>query len=84
LSVSVNDVFEFRNKEFVKGYDFIDTKVFLQFSDILAIYLKHQFSDYYETVTISPIDLLLFKANGSALFAERDYTYFTDVVPYQK
>ncbi len=51
---------------------------------ILAIYLKHQFSNVEETDSISPIQSLCFKANGTSLFAERDYTYFTDVIPYQK
>ena len=78
------------NEDLLKFLMYYETKYLSQIIDnkrkeyILAIYLKYQFSDHYETETISPIDSLLFKANGSALFAERDYTYFTDVVPYQK
>ena len=69
---------------------YFETKYLGQITDekrreyILAIYLKHQFSNKETIEQISPIESLHFKANGSSLFAERDYTYFTDVIPYQK
>lgn len=51
---------------------------------VLTTYLKYQYSTNVIIEEISPIETLLFKANGTSLFAERDYSYFTDVVPYQK
>ena len=51
---------------------------------ILTIYLKYQFSNDYTIKTISPVESLMFKANGTTLITQRDYTYFNDVVPYQK
>ena len=42
------------------------------------------FSTKVSTKEISPIESMVFKANGADLFAERDYSYFTNVVPYQK
>lgn len=78
------------SEDLLKYLMYYETKNLGQVTDykrkeyILSIYLKYQFSNNYEIQTISPVESLLFKANGSALFAERDYTYFTDVVPYQK
>ena len=78
------------NEDLLKYLMYYETK-FLSFITldkrkeyILTIYLKYQFSNNYTVETISPIESLVFKVNGSALFAERDYTYFTDVIPYQK
>ena len=50
----------------------------------LTMYLKYTFSNLVIIDEISLINSLLIKANGSNLFAERDYTYFTNVIPYQK
>ncbi len=78
------------SEDLLKYLMYYETKYLYEITDykrkeyLIAMYLKYQFSNEYETQTISPIDSLLFKANGSSLFAERDYTYFTDVVPYQK
>jgi len=33
---------------------------------------------------ISPIESMSIKVDGTDLFAERDYRYFTDVIPYTK
>ncbi len=78
------------SEDLLKYLMYYETKYLSEITDykrkeyLIAMYLKYQFSDAYETQTISPIESLLFKANGTALFSERDYTYFTDVVPYQK
>ena len=78
------------NEDLLKYLMYYDVKYLSQITDnkrkeyILTTYLKYQYSNDYSIETISPIESLLFKANGSSLFAERDYTYFTDVVPYQK
>ena len=50
----------------------------------LSLYLRYMFSNKVIINEISPIDSMVFRANGTDLFAERDYSYFTNVVPYQK
>ena len=50
----------------------------------LCLYLTYMFSTKVSIKEISPIESMVFKANGADLFAERDYSYFTNVVSYQK
>jgi hypothetical protein len=50
----------------------------------LSLYLTYMFSNKVIINEISPIESMVFKANGTELFAERDHSYFTNVVPYQK
>jgi hypothetical protein len=50
----------------------------------ISLYLTYMFSNKIIINEISPIESMVFKANGTELFAERDHSYFTNVVPYQK
>jgi hypothetical protein len=51
---------------------------------ILSMYLKYLYSNKKIVNEISPIESMVIKADGTDLFAERDYRYFTDVIPYNK
>jgi hypothetical protein len=53
-------------------------------NELLRIYLKYQYRSNKIIKQISPIETIEIKANGTSLFGERDYSYFTDVIPYQK
>ena len=50
----------------------------------LMIYLKYQYKPNKIIKQISPIESMEIKVNGTSLFGERDYSYFTNVIPYQK
>ncbi len=51
---------------------------------ILSMYLKYLYSNKKIVEEISPLESLGFKVDGTDLFAARDYTYFSDVVPVTK
>ena len=53
-------------------------------NELLRFYLKYQYRSNKIIKQISPIETIEIKANGTSLFGERDYNYFTDVIPYQK
>jgi hypothetical protein len=77
------------NYDLLKYLMYFENKYLSNLSDskkeyVLTMYLKYQFSNLVIINEISLIKSLLIKANGANLFAERDYTYFTDVIPYQK
>jgi len=50
----------------------------------LTIYLKYLYSNKKIVNEISPVESMIIKVDGTNLFAERDYRYFSDVLPYQK
>jgi len=50
----------------------------------LFYYLKYMYNNSQTINKISPIDSMTFYVNGVELFAARDSTYFTNVVPYDK
>jgi hypothetical protein len=52
--------------------------------NILSMYLKYLFSNKKIVNEISPIESMVIKVDGTNLFAERDYRYFSDVIPYNK
>ena len=77
------------NYDLLKYLMYFENKYLSKLSDskkeyVLTMYLKYQYSNLVIIDKISLIKSLLIKANGANLFAERDYTYFTDVIPYQK
>ena len=51
---------------------------------ILTMYLHYIYSTKQTINTISPINTIKIKANGTDLFAKRDYNYYTNVIPSQK
>jgi hypothetical protein len=51
---------------------------------ILTMYLNYIYSTKKDTMMISPINTIKIKANGTDLFAKRDYSYYTNVIPVQK
>ena len=51
---------------------------------LLSMYLKYLYSNKQIVNEISPIESMVIKVDGTDLFAERDYRYFTDVIPYTK
>ena len=55
-----------------------------QINYILMMYLKYIYSTKQTIHKISPVNSIKIKANGTDLFAERDYNYFTNVVPAEK
>jgi len=50
----------------------------------ISIYLLYLYSNKINVREVSPVQSMLIKVNGSDLFAERDWSYYTNVVPYQK
>jgi hypothetical protein len=52
--------------------------------DILIIYLKFQYSNQVYINEISPLQSLSIRANGTELFAARDYMYYNHAIPYTK
>jgi hypothetical protein len=51
---------------------------------ILGMYLQYIYSTKKVINKISPIKSIRIKANGTDLFAKRDYNYFTNVIPAEK
>jgi len=51
---------------------------------LLSIYLKYLYSNKKIVNEISPVESMVIKVDGTNLFAERDYRYFSDVIPYKK
>lgn len=50
----------------------------------ITIYLSYLYSNKIKVREVSPVQSLLLRVNGNDLFAERDWNYYTNVVPYQK
>jgi hypothetical protein len=50
----------------------------------IMIYIKYMYKNEKIINEISPIKSMVLKVNGTELFSERDYTYYTNVIPYQK
>jgi hypothetical protein len=50
----------------------------------ITIYLLYLYSNKMNVREISPVQSLLLRVNGNDLFAERDWNYYTNVIPYQK
>jgi hypothetical protein len=50
----------------------------------ITIYLSYLYSNKMKVREISPVQSMLLRVNGNDLFAERDWNYYTNVVPYQK
>ena len=48
------------------------------------MYLKYLYSNKQIVNEISPIESMVIKVDGTDLFSEKDYSYFTDVIPYKK
>ena len=51
---------------------------------ILTMYLNYIYSTKQIINMISPINTIKIKANGTDLFAKRDFNYYTNVIPSQK
>jgi hypothetical protein len=50
----------------------------------ITIYLSYLYSNKMTVREVSPVQSMLIRVNGSDLFAERDWNYYTNVIPYQK
>ena len=51
---------------------------------ILTYYLTFMYSNKKTVKEISPIDYITIRAIGTDLFAQRDWSYYNSVIPYQK
>lgn len=51
---------------------------------VMTMYLKYQYKNISQINELSPINSVILSANGTDLFSERDYNYFTNVIPYNK
>jgi hypothetical protein len=51
---------------------------------VLHMYLQKLFSNKQIVEQISPLDTMTIKITSSELFARRDWSYFTNAIPYQK
>jgi hypothetical protein len=77
------------NYELLKYLMYFEDKYLTQLSNsrknyVESIYLKYQYKNNVIIDEISPVEALTIKANGEELFTERDWSYFTNVVPTQK
>ena len=50
----------------------------------LTIYIKYIYKNKQIINEISPVESILFKVNGTDLFAERDWSYYNYLIPTQK
>ena len=48
------------------------------------MYVKYLYKNEENIKKISPITSMRLQVNGSDLFSQRDYSYYTNVIPYQK
>jgi hypothetical protein len=51
---------------------------------MIMMYIKYLYKNEKIINEISPIKSMVLKVNGTELFSERDYSYYTNVIPYQK
>ena len=77
------------NYELLKYLMYFEDKYLTQLTDsrknyVESIYLKYQYKNNVIIDEISPVEAITIKANGEELFTERDWSYFTNVVPTQK
>jgi hypothetical protein len=50
----------------------------------ITMYVKYLYKNEENITKISPIESMLLQVNGSELFSERNYSYYTNVIPYEK